>query len=395
MALAVYEHLPQDSANRDWLAEALRAAIAEYNGVWMSGEHLTDTGLSRYFGAGVGPPPEVEPGHFDAIFRRFAARHGMNPSEYERAYRAGDLRDPELDRFFVHDRCVRESGHDTTYRWYDSDAQMDRCADFVTVDLNSLLFKYEIDIAAAIEDHFDGCLPRDDACERARPWRERAAQRRKAMRRYLWNEDVGAFFDFNTVTGAQSSFWSATTLYPLWASHPDDPTTFLLDQAEAGRLLANALAKLEQPGGLAASGKSLPGASRELGARQWDYPNGWAPHQMIAQRGLMNYGFSADAERLAYRWLYTITRNAYWYNGVIPEKYDVVKRSHQVFTEYGNVGTDFAYITREGFGWMNASYQVGLELLPATHREFLNRLVPPEWIFTEPLKATRESGTAE
>jgi len=50
-----------------------------------------------------------------------------------------------------------------------------------------------------------------------------------------------------------------------------------------------------------------------------------------------------------------ITKNAVNYNGTIPEKYDVVIATHKVFVEYGNVGTDFEYITREGFGWMNAS----------------------------------------
>ncbi len=69
------------------------------------------------------------------------------------------------------------------------------------------------------------------------------------------------------------------------------------------------------------------------------------------------------------------------YNGTIPEKFDVVNRSHEVFAEYGNVGTKFAYITKEGFGWMNASYQVGLELLPQDLRAHLERLVPPEWLF--------------
>lgn len=76
-----------------------------------------------------------------------------------------------------------------------------------------------------------------------------------------------------------------------------------------------------------------------------------------------------------------MTSNAVNYRGTIPEKFDVVKGSHQVFAEYGNVGTVFAYITREGFGWTNASYQVGLALLPNLYRTRLNDLVPPEWIF--------------
>ena len=104
---------------------------------------------------------------------------------------------------------------------------------------------------------------------------------------------------------------------------------------------------------------------------------------MLAWRGLLNYGFERIAHRLMYRWLYTITRNAADYNGTVPEKLDVVKRSHEVFAEYGNVGTEFAYITKEGFGWMNASYQVGLKLLPTNLQTNLERLIPPEWLFKQ------------
>lgn len=103
----------------------------------------------------------------------------------------------------------------------------------------------------------------------------------------------------------------------------------------------------------------------------------------LQKNALLNYGFDEIAHRLIYSWLYTITRNAVDYNGTVPEKIDVVKRSHEVFAEYGNVGTKFAYITTEGFGWMNASYQVGLNLLPAGLRTDLDRLIPPEWLFRQ------------
>ena len=63
------------------------------------------------------------------------------------------------------------------------------------------------------------------------------------------------------------------------------------------------------------------------------------------------------------------------YNGTIVEKYDVVARSHAVFAEYGNVGTEFDYIAREGFGWVNASFQVGLSLLNPEERARLESSV--------------------
>jgi len=97
-------------------------------------------------------------------------------------------------------------------------------------------------------------------------------------------------------------------------------------------------------------------------------------------QGLKNYGKSKIARDLAYRWLYTITINACNYNGTIAEKYDMTDRSSQVFAEYGNVGTKFSYITREGFGWTNGSYVIGLSLLTKKLVEDLDRLIPPEWV---------------
>jgi alpha,alpha-trehalase len=76
-----------------------------------------------------------------------------------------------------------------------------------------------------------------------------------------------------------------------------------------------------------------------------------------------------------------ITKNAVDYNGTIPEKYNVVSATHKVFAEYGNVGTDFKYITEEGFGWMNASYQYGLTLLNVKYKQHLNKLTTPNKLF--------------
>lgn len=380
MTLAVYERLPKNPETKAWLKKVILAAIKEYHGVWMNKDRLTETGLSRYYGSGVGPPPEVEPGHFDAIYAPHAVYRNMDIRTFEQSYKAGNIRVPELDKFFVHDRSVRESGHDTTYRW---NWEGDRCADFVTVDLNSLLYKIELDIGRTLEREFEGeiILP-DGSVETSSAWYERARKRKELIFKYLWDGGRGMFFDYDIVKKQRFIYMSATTFYPLWAWHKDDPETQLLSPEQARRLVENALALMEMPGGIVVSTAESRGPiSAFRPARQWDYPNGWPPHQMLIWRGMLNYGFDEIAHRLIYRCLYTITRNASDYNGTIPEKLDVVKRSHEVFTEYGNVGTKFAYITREGFGWMNASYQVGLGLLPPEMHSHLEHLIPPEWLF--------------
>ncbi|HZI33696.1 MAG TPA: trehalase family glycosidase, partial [Candidatus Binatia bacterium] len=76
-------------------------------------------------------------------------------------------------------------------------------------------------------------------------------------------------------------------------------------------------------------------------------------------------------------WLYCIAKNAHDYNGTIPEKYNVVTGSHDVFVEYGNVGTKFSYIAPEGFGWMNASFEVGMNYLTPEQLEDLKALKAP------------------
>jgi alpha,alpha-trehalase len=372
MGLAIYEHLPKNDEAKTWLARVFRAAIKEYYTVWMSKPRLTDTGLSRFYDEGRGPSPEVEKGHFDAIYRPYAEERKLDVRTFEKKYKAGEFTIPPLDRFFVHDRCVRESGHDTTYRW---DWQGDRCTDFVTVDLNSLLYKTEVDIARTIETIFGGTLKLEDGSEEtSAEWYARAKSRKELITQLLWDNEAGMFFDYDVVNRKRHGFLSATTFHPLWAK------VATAEQAEL--LVRYALPLLEMPGGLAGSSEKSRGAiSERRPARQWDYPYGWAPHQMMAWTGLLNYGYEDVAQRLSYRWLYTITRNAVDYNGTVPEKLDVAKRSHEVFAEYGNVGTDFEHMSTEGFGWTNASYQVGLKYLSPDLRARLNGLVPPEWLF--------------
>ena len=69
------------------------------------------------------------------------------------------------------------------------------------------------------------------------------------------------------------------------------------------------------------------------------------------------------------------------YSGVVPEKFDIVHMTHLVTVEYGNVGLDFKYMPKEGFGWMNASYQVGLTYLTKFMKRALGALSEPDYIF--------------
>jgi alpha,alpha-trehalase len=380
---AVYESGARD---KGWLAAALQTALTEYQKVWLGPDRLVRIGphaLSRYYDEGDGPCPEVEPGHYDEKIQPWlkqlkpadpalplTAYRFLNEYLYCHQYAGLKADGLSLQEFFKHDRAGRESGHDTTHRFDD------RTADFVSVDLNSLLYKYESDFADLIEGEFGGDLPAlGEGFREAQSWRARAAARKAAMLALMWDEERGYFFDYDFAKQRRSTYISATGLWPLWSKLLD--TAGPAERERAARTAAFGCAKLEKPAGLAATARESVEAARRHDERQWDYPYGWAPHQMLAWQGLRNYGLDADARRLAYRWLYTITKNAHDYNGTVPEKYDVVTGSHAVFVEYGNEGTKFAYIATEGFGWMNASFEVGLTLLTPEQTAALRRLEPP------------------
>ncbi|KAL7753878.1 alpha,alpha-trehalase nth1 [Sorochytrium milnesiophthora] len=420
MALSVYRQMShitpaQVDGHREWLRRAILYAIKEYYTVWMSQpRYNAATQLSLYHPTGIGMPPETESTHFNHVLEPYAHKHGVDLETFKRMYDAEEVSEPALDRYFVHDRAVRESGHDTTYRLEK------RCADLATVDLNALLYKYEKDIAFLIDHEFGGSLTvpthwaegtpfeqevselpkaahdqipeslttrdpnttlpmpvaKQEPChfETSALWTRRAAQRLAKMNELMWDEERGLWFDFNTNTMERSTYESVTTLWMLWAG--------AATQEQVQLTIDRALPLFEVLGGLVSGTERSRGTiSLERPNRQWDYPLGWAPHQLMAWRGFEKYGHHDITTRLAYRWLYTITKAFVDFNGCVPEKFDVVTLEHQLKVEYGNVGTDFKCVPREGFGWMNASYQVGLTYIPEGLRRKLGVVSPPDRVF--------------
>lgn len=371
MAIQVFRKIGGKS-NPDavhFLKRSFRAAIKEYKTVWMSSPRLDpETGLSCYHPRGIGIPPETEVDHFDSLLSPYYKKYHTTREEFARMYNNGEVREPDLDEFFLHDRAVRESGHDTTYRFENI------CAYLATIDLNSLLFKYENDIADVIEDFFENQYkdPYDGTVSNAQHWRDLAAKRKIAITKYMWDDETGFFFDYNIKSKSKHTYESATTLWALWAG--------LATKEQAKATVEKAIPRLEVLGGIVACTERSRGPlSIKRPSRQWDYPYGWAPHQILAWRGLSEYGYVGTATRLAYRWLYIMTKAFVDYNGIVVEKYDVTKGNdpHRVTAEYGNQGADFKGVAKEGFGWVNSSYVLGLKYMSNHAKRALATCVPP------------------
>jgi alpha,alpha-trehalase len=398
MLRAVWDATAPAERRTSWLRRGLNALLYEYREVWNGSERRVSslcrgeadarTCLSRYAGTGTGQPPEAEPAHFNWLWQQTGR-------SLEASYVTGRLAQrnltAELDRAFRHDRCMRESGHDATYRWFwkaragaSEEHWINRCADMVSVDLNSLLYKYEVDIAHLLRQ-----LLAAGGGERALPaipepstWCARAQNRFELMKQALWSRRDGLFYDaFLSDAGpVHTGYVSATTLYPLWATAlPCEvdgvPSRATLTQEEQSLLVTNALSQLEAPGGLLATARTSRARFPMQQEPEWEYPNGRAPHQMLAWRGLEAHGFSEDAQRLSFSWLYTLLTHIIDFNDTIPESYDVVARTHAIFSNDKRAGTERAPIERAGFGAMNASFQVGLGVLSPEERERLAQAV--------------------
>jgi alpha,alpha-trehalase len=267
----------------DWLRKNIEVAKKEYSVVWMGekkpNERKVYKGLSRYY-----------------------------------------------DFNYLHDLAEAESGWDMTPRF-------DRHAlNYLPIDLNALLYKYEADFIRAAEILDDK--------EEAAKWRVAAEERKKMVDKLMWDKVRGIYYDYNYVKEKRSSINSLAAYFPMWAGMVNDK------QAAA---LVRALRRFENKGGLATT-DALPLGQFVLGSMptQWAYPNGWAPLHFIVVKGLERYGYHDDARRIAEKWLRT---NLQWFekHHLFLEKYNVVSSEKPPLKGL--------YPSQTGFGWTNAVFE--------------------------------------
>lgn len=105
---------------------------------------------------------------------------------------------------------------------------------------------------------------------------------------------------------------------------------------------------------------------RETG-QQWDYPNGWAPEEWMAIKGLEQYGHHDLAADIGRRWMARVI-GTYEKSGVLLEKYDVV--SPEISATGGKGGGE--YPMQIGFGWTNGTLLGLMNRYPQSTRKVLD-----------------------
>jgi alpha,alpha-trehalase len=342
-----------------WIAHAYLYAHRDHD-FWLISMHRAgQTGLARYLDIGEGPVPDIADhssyyidvidwlvAHPD-VHTNYLIPATENPSPAEWAVLARTSCDPShsvvcrlawshgyrLSRdFYKGDRAVRESGFDISFRFGPFSGSTQH---YAAVGLNSLLYKYELDLADF------ATMLRQTA--QVPQWKQQAEARRRAINKYLWNADKGMFFDYDFTTSEQSTYVYATIFYPLWAG---------LATTEQAKAVDEHLGLLDKPGGLA--------CSTYASGLQWDLPFGWAPLNWLAVDGLRKTGYLHDARRVSEQFTHTI-RTSFEKEGTIHEKYNVETGS-------SNVEIIAGYQNVVGFGWTNAVYVEMEHLLHSTEQ---------------------------
>jgi alpha,alpha-trehalase len=348
MIRAVFEHLGGKASSKAWLEKAYDYAKRDY-ALWTSPAHRAGaTGLARYRDIGEGPVPEMadDSTYYPDVIRWLLAHPDVhtgylvdgpdNPTAEQAAELAKTSCDITTSKVCAHahvdghrlsaafyrgDRAMRESGFDTSFRFGPFSGSTD---EYAPVCLNSLLYKYERDM-----EHFATLLGRT---AEAAEWKQRANARRDAINKYLWNPETGMFYDYNFVTKQRSKYNYVTAFYPLWAG---------LASPEQAASMRRHLPLFEHDGGLA--------MSDDDSGTQWDLPYGWAPANWLAVKGLEQYGFKSDADRIASKFNTTVLQN-FLHDSTIREKYNVVEGS-------ANIAVATGYKSNVvGFGWTNGVY---------------------------------------
>ncbi len=219
-------------------------------------------------------------------------------------------------------RAGAESGWDFSSRWFADAGTMASIdtTEIIPVDLNAVMLGLENAIQAGCE--------RDGDHDCAENYAKRAAARRIAIDRYLWDPSRGVYLDYRWTLRERIDRVTAATLYPLF--------TGAASEAQAASVAKVVETELLKPGGIVAT-------TLDTG-QQWDAPNGWAPLQWIAVEGLASYGLNPLAETIACRWMVNVSR-VYRVTGKLVEKYDVMATDQP--------GGGGEYPTQDGFGWTN------------------------------------------
>ncbi|MEN1784133.1 MAG: trehalase family glycosidase [Bacteroidota bacterium] len=258
--------------------------------------------LNRYYDAGDSPRPE-------------AYKEDLHLAE-------GLVDTIAKKRLYKDLRSAAESGWDFSSRWYGKVGEFaaTTTTSILPVDLNCLLYHLEKQLAQAYT------LKGDE--ERAQQFKVLANQRQQLILQYFWDAERGYFMDYDFKKKRVTEALTLAGAFPLFFG--------IATPEQAAGVKEVLMTQFLKDGGLV--------TTLDHSGQQWDAPNGWAPLQWIAVKGLLQYGYTEEAELIMERWLH-LNEKVFKNTGKMMEKYNV-----EDLTLLSGGGE---YETQDGFGWTN------------------------------------------
>jgi alpha,alpha-trehalase len=240
-------------------------------------------------------------------------------------------------KVYTHLRAGAESGWDFSSRWFADTLHLTtiETTNIIPVDLNALLYQYEMILSQAAQVTGRQYL--------STTYAQKAAQRKKALLRFCWDNQRRYFFDYDFTQQQTTGKWSLAGVLPLFCEVATP------EQAKEIKLAVET--KFLKAGGVVTTLYNT--------GQQWDAPNGWAPLQWVSVMGLLKYGYTDLANTIMSCWM-AVNERVYKDTGKMMEKYNVQDTSLQ------SGGGE--YPTQDGFGWTNGVYLAFYQLFKKGER---------------------------
>ncbi|XP_055619922.1 trehalase isoform X3 [Toxorhynchites rutilus septentrionalis] len=263
---------------------------------------------------------------------------GPRPESYREDIISAQIFEKEEDKqdFYSELKAAAESGMDFSSRWFIKEGTNAgnltdlKCRSIIAVELNAILYWN----ALIISEFYT--LKND--LRKANLYEAKADEIKKAIAAVLWNENEGAWLDYDLINKKHRHYFTPTNLSPLWTGCYDK------DDASLPKKILAYIEKLgldTYPGGVP---NTLSNTNE-----QWDFPNVWPPMQHMLIMGLDSMN-SQETKELAFKWAQRWVRGnyiAYNETKAMFEKYNA--------EELGGHGGGGEYEVQTGFGWSNGA----------------------------------------
>lgn len=311
---ALMVQLLREETGDEALINALPALEKEY-AFWMRGKENLNENTTAYARVVSLPSGAVLNRYWDEFD---TPRPESYREDVELAHKSGR----PVQQVYRNLRAAAESGWDFSSRWFKDGKTFEtiNITDIIPVDLNCLLLYLEQTLA-------EGYRLLGKRVE-ALAYTTLAVKRKIAIERYFWNEKAQFYTDYNFAEHTAKVDITMAGVFPLYF---EVATT---DHAEKVATKVHTL--LLKNGGCI--------TTLQASGQQWDSPNGWAPLQYIAIKGLEKYKMFQLAAEIAKRWI-NLNIKVFKATGKLMEKYNVV--------DTGLLAGGGEYESQDGFGWTN------------------------------------------